>query len=254
MSAPFRVGITRDILDSRGEPAFGRAALEILDRAPGLTWEYLPQVVAGDRRRSCRGVRRDLREHRARARGCGRPRGLPAARRRAARRRLRLGRRRCDDARRRARDQHAERDAAAGRDDRAHVRPGARRQAVPQGSAHAHRPLARAHGPHGARADRAHARRRRRRPHRQGAAADGANVRPAADRLRSARERRRARATSAPARSRSTTCCAKRTSSSPVACSTRRPATCSANASSRRCARTHSSSTSRAARSSTSRR
>jgi phosphoglycerate dehydrogenase-like enzyme len=46
MSAPFRVGITRDILDSRGEPAFGRAALEILDRAPGMTWEYLPQVVA----------------------------------------------------------------------------------------------------------------------------------------------------------------------------------------------------------------
>jgi phosphoglycerate dehydrogenase-like enzyme len=46
MSAPFRVGITRDILDSRGEPAFGRAALEILDRAPGLSWDYLPKVVA----------------------------------------------------------------------------------------------------------------------------------------------------------------------------------------------------------------
>jgi D-3-phosphoglycerate dehydrogenase len=46
MSTQFRVGITRDILDSRGEPAFGRAALAILDRAPGLHWEYLPQVVA----------------------------------------------------------------------------------------------------------------------------------------------------------------------------------------------------------------
>jgi D-3-phosphoglycerate dehydrogenase len=45
MSAPLRVGITRDILDSRGEPAFGRAALEILDNAPGLSWEYLPKVV-----------------------------------------------------------------------------------------------------------------------------------------------------------------------------------------------------------------
>lgn len=46
MSAPLRVGITRDILDSRGEPAFGRAALDILDRAPGVSWEYLPQIVA----------------------------------------------------------------------------------------------------------------------------------------------------------------------------------------------------------------
>lgn len=45
MTAPFRVGITRDILDSRGEPAFGRAALAILDDAPGLEWEYLPAVV-----------------------------------------------------------------------------------------------------------------------------------------------------------------------------------------------------------------
>jgi hypothetical protein len=32
----FRVGVTRDILDSRGEPAFGAKALEILDRAPGV--------------------------------------------------------------------------------------------------------------------------------------------------------------------------------------------------------------------------
>src|SRR5687767_2878722 len=45
MSRQFRVGITRDILDSRGEPAFGRAALSILDRAPGIAWEYLPEVV-----------------------------------------------------------------------------------------------------------------------------------------------------------------------------------------------------------------
>jgi len=45
MDARFRVGITRDILDSRGEPAFGRAALAILDAAPDLAWEYLPEVV-----------------------------------------------------------------------------------------------------------------------------------------------------------------------------------------------------------------
>lgn len=45
MSAKFRVGLTRDILDSRGEPAFGRAALEVLDRDSSLEWEYLPAVV-----------------------------------------------------------------------------------------------------------------------------------------------------------------------------------------------------------------
>jgi phosphoglycerate dehydrogenase-like enzyme len=40
-----RVGITRDILDARGEPAFGRAALAILDGAADLDWEYLPAPV-----------------------------------------------------------------------------------------------------------------------------------------------------------------------------------------------------------------
>lgn len=45
MTQPLRVGITRDILDSRGEPAFGRAALGILDRTPNLHWEYLAEVV-----------------------------------------------------------------------------------------------------------------------------------------------------------------------------------------------------------------
>ncbi len=46
MSTKLRVGLTRDILDSRGEPAFGRAALKILDRDPNLQWEYLPAVVS----------------------------------------------------------------------------------------------------------------------------------------------------------------------------------------------------------------
>ena len=45
MTGKFRVAITRDVLDSRGEPAFGRAALSILERAPNLEWEYLPRVV-----------------------------------------------------------------------------------------------------------------------------------------------------------------------------------------------------------------
>lgn len=45
MSEAFRVGITRDILDSRGEPAFGRQALAILDDAAGVQWEYLPERV-----------------------------------------------------------------------------------------------------------------------------------------------------------------------------------------------------------------
>src|SRR2546423_15331699 len=41
----FRVALTRDILDSRGEPAFGQAALEILERAGNIDWESLPRVV-----------------------------------------------------------------------------------------------------------------------------------------------------------------------------------------------------------------
>ncbi len=45
MTTRFRVGITRDILDSRGEPAFGQAALYVLQHAPSLEWEYLPEIV-----------------------------------------------------------------------------------------------------------------------------------------------------------------------------------------------------------------
>jgi D-3-phosphoglycerate dehydrogenase len=36
----FRVGVTGDILDSRGEPAFGREPLRALD---GIQWEWLPR-------------------------------------------------------------------------------------------------------------------------------------------------------------------------------------------------------------------
>ena len=45
MNKKYRVGITRDILDSRGEPAFGREALAILDGASNVEWEYLPEIV-----------------------------------------------------------------------------------------------------------------------------------------------------------------------------------------------------------------
>jgi phosphoglycerate dehydrogenase-like enzyme len=37
---PFRVGVTSDILDSRGEPAFGREPLKALD---AVQWEWLPR-------------------------------------------------------------------------------------------------------------------------------------------------------------------------------------------------------------------
>ena len=46
MTQTFKVGITRDILDGRGEPAFGRVALDILERADGIEWEYMPGKVA----------------------------------------------------------------------------------------------------------------------------------------------------------------------------------------------------------------
>src|SRR4029450_12557964 len=47
MTDKFRVGITRDILDSRGEPAFGRAALSIPERAlAGLDPEHAPRYDA----------------------------------------------------------------------------------------------------------------------------------------------------------------------------------------------------------------
>ncbi len=42
MEKTFRVGVTSDILDSRGEPAFGRAPLEDARRR-GLEWEWLPK-------------------------------------------------------------------------------------------------------------------------------------------------------------------------------------------------------------------
>jgi phosphoglycerate dehydrogenase-like enzyme len=45
MADKYKVGITRDILNAKGEPAFGARALDILKNAPGLEWEYLPEIV-----------------------------------------------------------------------------------------------------------------------------------------------------------------------------------------------------------------
>jgi D-3-phosphoglycerate dehydrogenase len=42
MEKSFRVGVTSDIVDARGEPAFGREPLMALD-VPNLQWEWLPK-------------------------------------------------------------------------------------------------------------------------------------------------------------------------------------------------------------------
>jgi D-3-phosphoglycerate dehydrogenase len=44
VSGPFKVGVTSDILDAKGEPVFGRGPLEAL-KVPGLEWEWLPKGI-----------------------------------------------------------------------------------------------------------------------------------------------------------------------------------------------------------------
>jgi phosphoglycerate dehydrogenase-like enzyme len=44
--AKFSVGLTRDVLDGNGDPAFGREALRILDNAPDIAWEFMPESVS----------------------------------------------------------------------------------------------------------------------------------------------------------------------------------------------------------------
>jgi D-3-phosphoglycerate dehydrogenase len=39
----FKVGVTSDVLDAKGEPVFGREPLEALDAAKALEWEWLPK-------------------------------------------------------------------------------------------------------------------------------------------------------------------------------------------------------------------
>ncbi len=45
MAGEFKVALSRDLLDARGEPSFGREPLAALDTAPGLRWEWLEPGV-----------------------------------------------------------------------------------------------------------------------------------------------------------------------------------------------------------------
>ena len=45
MNEDFRVGLTRDFLDGDGEAVLPGDTFALLDAAPGVTWEYLPQNV-----------------------------------------------------------------------------------------------------------------------------------------------------------------------------------------------------------------
>lgn len=41
----FHVGITRDLLDAKGEPCFGRRALDVLKANSAISWEWLPDEL-----------------------------------------------------------------------------------------------------------------------------------------------------------------------------------------------------------------
>ena len=43
MPGQFRVGVTRDFLGPDGRIAFGDIGLSLLDRQPGLSWEFLAE-------------------------------------------------------------------------------------------------------------------------------------------------------------------------------------------------------------------
>ena len=45
MTALFKLGIVRDVLNAAGEPSFGTRALEVLKANPRIEWEYTPQMV-----------------------------------------------------------------------------------------------------------------------------------------------------------------------------------------------------------------
>ncbi|MCC2670304.1 MAG: dehydrogenase, partial [Armatimonadetes bacterium] len=46
MPQPFRVGLTRDFLKPDGTISFGDIGLSLLDQAPGVEWEFLPENTA----------------------------------------------------------------------------------------------------------------------------------------------------------------------------------------------------------------
>lgn len=41
----FKVGLTRELRDAQGEPAFGRRALTVLEANPAIEWEYIPEAL-----------------------------------------------------------------------------------------------------------------------------------------------------------------------------------------------------------------
>lgn len=41
----FKVGLTRELRDAQGDPAFGRRALEVLKENPAIEWEYIPETL-----------------------------------------------------------------------------------------------------------------------------------------------------------------------------------------------------------------
>ena len=45
MRGPWRVGLTRDLLDSSGNPSFGAGALDLLDQESSISWEFIPETV-----------------------------------------------------------------------------------------------------------------------------------------------------------------------------------------------------------------
>lgn len=45
MTNPFRVALSRDLLDSRDKPSFGSGQLKLLDDQPDVFWEFLPGTV-----------------------------------------------------------------------------------------------------------------------------------------------------------------------------------------------------------------
>jgi phosphoglycerate dehydrogenase-like enzyme len=44
-AARFRLGLSRDILNSKGEPSFGSGPLALLNDEPRIEWEFLPELV-----------------------------------------------------------------------------------------------------------------------------------------------------------------------------------------------------------------
>jgi D-3-phosphoglycerate dehydrogenase len=46
VSARFKVGLSRDLLDGSGAPSFGRTALATLDANPAIDWEFVPEAMS----------------------------------------------------------------------------------------------------------------------------------------------------------------------------------------------------------------